>query len=173
MPYLNVETRGQIVGMCQAGLPFSAISYLAGVPVTTVYNTMKKYKRFGTIQTEKKTGRPPIMTAQDRRELDRIITQGHRLTFTQVTDLLTHQVSTRTIQPKIHKLGKQSCIAPKKHYLQRLAFAHAHLHWTINGWAQVIWTEKSSFELGKKVNWVWVWRTPQEKWQLENLAVNH
>ncbi|MBW0485687.1 hypothetical protein O181_025402 [Austropuccinia psidii MF-1] len=49
----------------------------------------------------------------------------------------------------------------------------AHRHWTINDWAQVIWTDKSAFKLRKKVNRVHVWRTPQEKWQLENLAVNH
>ncbi|MBW0489201.1 hypothetical protein O181_028916 [Austropuccinia psidii MF-1] len=82
--------------------------------LTTVYDTMKKYEHFGTIQTEKKTGRPPIMTTRDRRELDCIITRGRRLTVAQVTDLLTHQVSTRTIKCKIHKLGKKSHIAPKE-----------------------------------------------------------
>ncbi|MBW0466154.1 hypothetical protein O181_005869 [Austropuccinia psidii MF-1] len=106
-------------------------------------------------------------------------TQGCRLTVAQVIDLLTHQVSTQTIQNKIHKLGKQSCISPKKPYLQpqdfqgRLAFAHAYRHWIINNWAWVIWKDKSAFKLGKKVDWVCVLRTPQEKWQLENLAVNH
>ncbi|MBW0462778.1 hypothetical protein O181_002493 [Austropuccinia psidii MF-1] len=63
MLYLNVKTQGWIVGMHQAGLPFQAISNLAEVPLTTVYDTMKKYKRFGTVQTEKKTGLPAIMTA--------------------------------------------------------------------------------------------------------------
>ncbi|MBW0461125.1 hypothetical protein O181_000840 [Austropuccinia psidii MF-1] len=62
------------------------------------------------------------------------------------------------IQRGIHKLGKQSRIAPKKPYLQPqdfqqgLAFAHAHRHWTINDWAQVIWMDKSAFELWKKVD---------------------
>ncbi|MBW0488892.1 hypothetical protein O181_028607 [Austropuccinia psidii MF-1] len=46
-------------------------------------------------------------------------------------------------------------------------------HWTINDWARVVWTDESAFELGKKVDRVRVWRTPQEKWHLENLAVNH
>ncbi|MBW0583134.1 hypothetical protein O181_122849 [Austropuccinia psidii MF-1] len=179
MPYLNVEMRGWIVGMCQAGLPFRAISDLAGVPLTMVYDKIKKYECFGTVQTEKKTGRPPIMNAQDRRELNHIITRGCRLTVAQVTDLLTHQVFTWTIQHEIHELGKQSRIAPKKPYLrpqdfqQCLAFAQAHRHWKINDWDQVIWTDESAFELGKKVDWVRVWRTPEEKWKLENLAVNH
>ncbi|MBW0570945.1 hypothetical protein O181_110660 [Austropuccinia psidii MF-1] len=117
MPYLNVETCRRIVGMRQAGLPFQAISDLAGVPLTIVYDTMKKYESFGTVQTEKKTGPPPIMTTQDHQELDHIITQGCCLTVAQVTELLTHQVSTRTIRCSIHKLGKKSHIAPKKPYL--------------------------------------------------------
>ncbi|MBW0486258.1 hypothetical protein O181_025973 [Austropuccinia psidii MF-1] len=138
-----------------------------------VYNTMKKYKHFGTVQTKKKTARPLIMITQERRELDCIITQGRHLTVAQVTDLLIKQVPTWKIQHEIHKLGKQSCIAPKKPYLRRLAFAHAHHQWTINNWARVIWMDDSAFELGKKVDQVHVWRTPQEKWQQENLAVNH
>ncbi|MBW0499970.1 hypothetical protein O181_039685 [Austropuccinia psidii MF-1] len=114
------------------------------------------------------------MTEQDRQELDCIITQGHRLTVAQVTDLMT-----RTIQCKIHKLGRRSRISPKKPYLrpqdfqQRLAFAQAHRPWTINDWARVVWTDELAFELGKKVDWARVWRKPQEKWKLENLAVNH
>ncbi|MBW0589183.1 hypothetical protein O181_128898 [Austropuccinia psidii MF-1] len=144
--------QGRIVGMCQANPPFRDISNLAGVPLTTVYDTMKKYKCFGTVQTEKKTGQPPIMTTQDIQELDCIITKGLCLTVAQVTDLLTCQVPTQTIQRKIHKLGKQSCIAPKKPYLQcLLAFAHAHCHWTINDWSWVIWMDKLAFELGRKV----------------------
>ncbi|MBW0539860.1 hypothetical protein O181_079575 [Austropuccinia psidii MF-1] len=33
--------------------------------------------------------------------------------------------------------------------------------------------DESAFELGKKVDHVRVWRTPQEKWNLENLAINN
>ncbi|MBW0583660.1 hypothetical protein O181_123375 [Austropuccinia psidii MF-1] len=119
------------------------------------------------------------MTEQDRGELRQIITHGRRLTLAQVTDLMTHMVSTQTIQQEIHKLGKHSHIAPRKPYLRpqdfqwRLAFAQAHCHWMIHEWARVIWMDELAFELGKKVDRVQVWRTPQEKWNLENLAVNH
>ncbi|MBW0569912.1 hypothetical protein O181_109627 [Austropuccinia psidii MF-1] len=163
MPYLVLENRGRIVGMRQAGLPFRAISHLVGIPLSTVYDMVAKFQLIGTVRTQKKTGRPPIMTDRDRRELDRIITQGRRLMVAQVTDLMT-----RTIQRKIHKLGKHSRIAPKKPYLRPqdfqccLAFAQAHRHWTINNWAWVVWTDESAFKLGKKVNRVRVWRTPRE-----------
>ncbi|MBW0571387.1 hypothetical protein O181_111102 [Austropuccinia psidii MF-1] len=51
MPYLDVETCGQIVGMRQAGLYFRAIAQLAGVPLTTIYNNVSKYQQIGTVQT--------------------------------------------------------------------------------------------------------------------------
>ncbi|MBW0578692.1 hypothetical protein O181_118407 [Austropuccinia psidii MF-1] len=98
------------------------------------------------------------MTKRDRRKLSQIITRGRRLTVAQVTDLMTHMVSTQIIQQEIHKLEEHSRIAPRRPYLrpqdfQRcLAFAQAHRHWTINDWAWVIWTDETAFELGKKVD---------------------
>ncbi|MBW0530837.1 hypothetical protein O181_070552 [Austropuccinia psidii MF-1] len=179
MPYLDVETRGRLVGMRQAGLSFRAIAEWNNLPLTTVYNTFQKYEQIGTVTTQQKSGRPTKLTERDRRQLSRIITRCRRLTVAQVTSLMTSHVSNRTIQREIHKLGKHSRIAPKKPYLRpqdfqrRLAFAQAHRHWTINEWAKVIWTDESAFELGKRVDQVRVWRTANEKWLLENLAVNH
>ncbi|MBW0538820.1 hypothetical protein O181_078535 [Austropuccinia psidii MF-1] len=106
---------------------------------------------------------------------------------------MVSQVSNQTIQHKIHKLGKLSLIAPKEPYLQpedfqaHLTFSQAHINWTTDDWAWVIWTDESSFKLGKffwptsdmidflgkKVNCVCMWRTTSEKWLLENLAVNY
>ncbi|MBW0567024.1 hypothetical protein O181_106739 [Austropuccinia psidii MF-1] len=150
MPYLDIKTHVCLVGMGQAGLSFRNISDFNPIPLTTVYDTIIKYQQLGTTQTHKK-----------------------------ITNLMTKVVSTQTIQYKIHKLGKHSCIAPKKPYLlpqdfqRRLVFAQAHRHWTINDWAKVIWTDKSAFKLGKQVDRVQVWRTASKKWNLENLAVNH
>ncbi|MBW0585448.1 hypothetical protein O181_125163 [Austropuccinia psidii MF-1] len=137
MPYLDVETRGRLVGMRQAGLSFRAFAQLNNLPLTTVYKTFQKYQDIGTVMTQKKTGPPTKL----------------------------NELSTRTIQRKIHKLGKHSQIAPKKPYLrpqdfQRwLAFAKAHRHWTINEWAKVIWTNELAFELGKRVDQVRFWHT--------------
>ncbi|MBW0500193.1 hypothetical protein O181_039908 [Austropuccinia psidii MF-1] len=66
-----------------------------------------KFQIIGTVRTQKKPGQPPIMTDQDRQELDCIITRGRRLMVAQVTDLMTHHVLTCTIQREIHKLEGQ------------------------------------------------------------------
>ncbi|MBW0574947.1 hypothetical protein O181_114662 [Austropuccinia psidii MF-1] len=111
--YLDIKLRAQVVGMQKAGLSFWAIAAHSNLPLST-------------------TGRPTKMNKRDLRELSRIITRHRRLTVAQVTNTLTTQVSTRTIQQEIHQLGKQSRIAPKKPYLRpqdfqrRLAFAYEH-----------------------------------------------
>ncbi|MBW0549197.1 hypothetical protein O181_088912 [Austropuccinia psidii MF-1] len=158
--YLDIKLRAQVVGMRKAGLSVWAIAAHSNLPLST-------------------TGRPTKMNERDFRELSRIITCHCCLTFAQVTNTLTTQVSTRTVQQEIHQLGKQSRISPKKPYLRpqdfqrQLAFTHEHRHWRITDWARVIWTNKLSFELGKKSYWVCVWRTASKKFNLENLAVNH
>ncbi|MBW0474816.1 hypothetical protein O181_014531 [Austropuccinia psidii MF-1] len=79
----------------------------------------------------------------------------------------------------IHHLGKRSCIAIKEPYLsthyieQRLEFARAHLHWTVNDWSQVVCTDKSLLELGESVTQKRVWQTPEQKFELDSMAVNH
>ncbi|MBW0521889.1 hypothetical protein O181_061604, partial [Austropuccinia psidii MF-1] len=118
MPYLDVETRGQLVGMPQAGLLFRAIAEWNNLPLTTVYNMFQKYKQIGTITTQQKSGRPTKLTEHDWRQLSRIVTRCRRLTVAQVTSLMTSHISNRTIQRNIHKLGKYSQIAPKKPYLR-------------------------------------------------------
>ncbi|MBW0462154.1 hypothetical protein O181_001869 [Austropuccinia psidii MF-1] len=105
MPYLDVETCGQIVGMRQEGLSFQAIGQFAGVPLTTIYNTVPKYQQIGTMQTQQETGQPTILKDCDQHQLSQIITCCHCLTVAQVTNLMTESVSTRTIQQEIHKLG--------------------------------------------------------------------
>ncbi|MBW0478867.1 hypothetical protein O181_018582 [Austropuccinia psidii MF-1] len=56
---------------------------------------------------------------------------------------------------------------------QQLEFACAHFHWTVNDWSQVVWTDESLFELGKPVTQKQVWQTPEKKFDLDSMAVNH
>ncbi|MBW0576040.1 hypothetical protein O181_115755 [Austropuccinia psidii MF-1] len=53
MPYLDIETRGRIIGMRQAGLPFQAILDLVGILLSTVYDTVTKFQIIGTVRTQK------------------------------------------------------------------------------------------------------------------------
>ncbi|MBW0564271.1 hypothetical protein O181_103986 [Austropuccinia psidii MF-1] len=96
--YLDIELRAQVVGMRKAGLSFQAIAAHSNLPLSTVYKTIQRFNLQGTFKTASKTGLPTKMNECDCRELSRVITRHCRLTVAQVTNMLTTQVSTRTVQ---------------------------------------------------------------------------
>ncbi|MBW0580127.1 hypothetical protein O181_119842 [Austropuccinia psidii MF-1] len=155
------------------------ISWRMGVPKSMVHDTIRRFQENGTCADRLKTGRPPSLNDADRRNLDAFITHNRRANLNEISRAIPNNFSNRTISKAIHDLGKRSCIAPKKPYLRQLdfdrrfTFAQEFGHWTLQQWARIIWTDESSFELGKKSDQVRVWRTPQEKYTLDNLQVNH
>jgi len=44
----------------------------------------------------------------------------------------------------------------------RFAFCHAHQHWTLEDWKNVIWSDETSVIMGIRRGTVRVWRTPDE-----------
>jgi hypothetical protein len=44
----------------------------------------------------------------------------------------------------------------------RLAFAKKYESWTFNDWKNVIWTNESTFKIGKNSPHVLIWRNPNE-----------
>ncbi|MBW0582809.1 hypothetical protein O181_122524 [Austropuccinia psidii MF-1] len=176
---LRVEQCSQIVGMWQASLSLRTIVLRMGVPKSTVHDTIRRFQEHGTCADWPKTGRPPLLNQADRHNLDEFITHNQRANLNEISQAIPNNVSNQTISKAIHDLGKRSCIAPKKPYLcqldfdQRLIFAQQFGHWNLQSWACIIWTDELSFELGKKADQVRVWQTPQEKYLLQNLQVNH
>ncbi|MBW0473417.1 hypothetical protein O181_013132 [Austropuccinia psidii MF-1] len=176
---LGVEKRSQIVGMSQASLSIRKIALRMGVPKSAVHDTIRRFQEHGACADRPKPGRPPLLNEADRQNLDNYITHNRRANLNKILQAIPNNVSNRTISKAIHDLGKRSCIAPKKPYLRevdfhrRLTFAQQFGHWNIQAWARIIWTDESSFELGKKADQVRVWRTPQEKYSLQNVQVNH
>jgi transposase len=93
-----------------------------------------------------------------------------------VRDLLTTPISTTTACLRAHDLGFNNRIAAQKPFLSdnhkaaRLRFAEEHPHWDVNDWRKVLWTDESSFEIGKNSKQIHVWKKPQTKYKKQNLA---
>ena len=79
-------------------------------------------------------------------------------------------MSRSTIQRALHDSGIFSQITVKipflthRHMSQRFAFAQKYCGWTIKEWDGVVWTNESTFEVGKNSRQVHVWRNAYERY---------
>ncbi|KAI7955142.1 hypothetical protein MJO28_005542 [Puccinia striiformis f. sp. tritici] len=173
--HLTTEQKAKVVGMKASGLTVSQVSRLAELPRSTVDSILMRNRERGTVETTKRPGRPRKTTDRDLRELKDVLESNRKTKLSEVGDLIQTQVCDRTLRKRIRDLGYNSCVAVKKPYVNdkqkknRLRFAREHSSWTVADWERVIWSDESSFEIGKNSELVRVWRTKQQKYNLECL----
>ncbi|CEG67772.1 hypothetical protein RMATCC62417_04151 [Rhizopus microsporus] len=137
---------------------------------------MEKKKKHGTVETKPKSRRPPLLNDRKRRELERVIRANRRATLKEISQLISTKACKDIICKELKKLGYASRVAVKKPFLNekqqkaRYIFARKHVHWRIDDWRKVIWTDESSFEIGKLSSQPRVWRKMLEKFNKECLA---
>ncbi|MBW0495191.1 hypothetical protein O181_034906 [Austropuccinia psidii MF-1] len=160
-PYVDVELRAQIVGMRKAGVSIRGSSNATHVAKSTVLGIINQYNQRGHCKNNNKPGQKSILDDNNCAVLDAYLVDHRQATLAELLDTI----------PK--------CVAPKKPYLRPVNFARCwefshKLHlWNPHQWGHFICTNECSFELGKKSDQVRVWKTPNKKYNLPNLQVNH
>ena len=102
--------------------------------------------------------------------------KNQRSTLQDITNNIPSKASLSTIQRTLHDHSINSRIATKKPFIsnvnqeKRLAFAIKHQNLTIDDWKNVLWTDESSFEIGKNTRRVHVWHFPSERFNPACLA---
>jgi len=140
-----------------------------------VDSIVKRKSDQGTVETATRSGQPCKTSNQDLREIKSALIANQKSKLSKVRDTLTAQISTRTLRKQIHDLGFNNRVAVKKPYVndiqrrKRIEFAQTHLAWTLADWKKVIWSDESSFEIGKNSRSVSVWRTKCEKYESDCL----
>ena len=123
------------------------------MPHSTISAVLTKWKLYGCIMTKKLGHQPQKLSDQAVHNLAHDIDQEWRQYLVMLATRF--EVSCNTIQTYICRLGFGNLIAVRKPYLNsthkaaKLAFTHKFVHWTIEDWYKVIWTNESSFELRK------------------------
>ena len=98
------------------------------------------------------------------RELSRLLTSHRCIPLARLVEQMSVRVHANTLRKVIMSLGFHNRVAAKKPYLSlkhkadRLAFAKAHQNWMESDWRNIMWTDESSFEIGKYSRQVTVWR---------------
>ena len=124
----------------------------------------------------KPSGRTQKLSIRDKRDLARILTHNRHLSLGGIIEQMRVKVCKRTLSTYIKRLGFGNRLAARKPYLSqkhkadRLAFAKAHKRWTLSDWRNIMWTDESSFEIGKRSRQVKVWRRAYERYSLDCIA---
>ena len=123
-------------------------------------------------RTITRLGRPRLISNRTARYLARLATRGwgsRRMIYKQIAQSIGLDVSVKTVQRALKKLGYRRCVACSRPFItsaqakKRVAFAIKHLYWTINNWARVIWSDEASFETGKRGR-VFITRRAEERY---------
>ena len=156
--------------LSEGGTKGVEIAAIVGVPVRTVQRLVKEFRENGTYKSKtcsKKYGKK--LSDRDVRGIKRVLQANRRITLSDITNMCPTKVCRNTIRKALHDSGIQSRIAVKKPFLtprhmsQRLAFAQKYCRWSAEEWEQVIWTDESTFEVGKNSRQIHVWRTVNER----------
>lgn len=113
------------------------------------------------------TGRPRKLSARDEAFCVRGITTGGKENAVQVQRALENELhisaSPSTIRRALRNAGLGAFVRPKKPFLSkknikaRLAWAKAHINWTMSDWARVIWSDETKIDRfgsdGKYYSW--------------------
>jgi transposase len=166
---LEQSTKDKIIGMDITGWSCRKIAEKLDLDPSTVTKVVKRYKLSGSTENSARPGRPKKMTERDHRHLVDNVKKNRHATLQDITNSMPSKVSVDTVRRALHNQGINSRIAAKKPFInqvnqaKRLVFAREHQRMTIDDWKNVLWTDESSFEIGKNSRQVHVWRTEGER----------
>ena len=165
---LSIVQKAQVVALHRSGRKVSALASEFNVSRYTIHRTIKNFADRGSYNRKKGSGRPQKLQESDLRHLRRVTLNERRATLDQITEISGLNVSRNTIRRRLHGMGIFSRVTKKKPFVsslqqaRRLAFARQHSRWSLDKWKKVLFTDESSFEIGKNSRRVRAWRTAQE-----------
>ena len=152
---LSSDQRGIIIGRIIANDKQSDVAKDFGISQSTVSAIYKKYIATSSVQRKPGSGRLRITSDRDDKRIISLIQKDRFITPNELKkhEFLAH-VSCSTIRRRIKQSGEfESYWASRKPFLRkaniikRLLWAKAHLHWTKEQWARVLWSDESPFVL--------------------------
>jgi transposase len=142
------------------------------VPKQTVSDILKKYRTTGTIERKPGSGRPRKTTALEDRLIIRTMLSKRDITAHEIADSVgINGVSDKTICRRLTQSGEfKSCWKTRKPFITeknrriRVEWSQEHLHWTVEQWRKVLWSDESSYVL-RYAQRTQVWRRKNERYK--------
>uniref|UniRef100_A0A8C5R032 Transposase n=1 Tax=Leptobrachium leishanense TaxID=445787 RepID=A0A8C5R032_9ANUR len=175
---LSEDLRSKIVDLHEAEKGYKSISKSLDVHVSTVRQTVYKWRKFSTVATLPRRGRPVKMTARAQRRMVNEVKKNPRVSAKDLQKSLAHAnifVDTSTIRKTLNKNGvhgrtpRRKPLLSKKNIAARLKFAKEHLDVPQHYWQNILSTDETKIELFGKNTQHYVWRKKGTAHQHQNL----
>lgn len=180
---LTEDEKKVIVSMDEKGMSARSIAETFGRSNSCISRVLRRFRERGTLKNSLRSGRPPKWSDRDRRNLGKVVRDDRRQTLADITSTVnegkdeTNVCSKRTVQRQLHRIGF-SCRTVRKHMVVkkvnrrlRQQWCRAKLHWNINNWKDILFTDEMMVVLRGDTGRIKVWRKVGEKWRPECLGV--
>ena len=174
---LSESTRKSIIQLHRDGLGYRKISSVLNIPISTVGDTVRRWKSFHPSTSLARSGRPTKMSDRTARNLVRKVQNNPRLTRSELQrDLQSSgtNVCKNTIRTVLRKRGFHSR-SPRKtpllkeiHVKERRNFAEEHLSKPSSFWDKILWSDETKIELFGRNCFSRVWRQKNSAFHPKN-----
>lgn len=169
--------RGEIVGLRKAKHSIREIAEILKRSRKTVENAINDYFKKNKTSAAQRSGRPKKLSERDDRQIIKIIKKNPKSTINEVIqelDKLNISVSDKTIRNTLHSknyYGRKAIKKPlisEKNRKKRLGWCNFRKFWN-EEWNKIIFSDESRFEIFQNDSNDWVWRKPEQKYNIECL----
>ena len=155
MPRLTDLDRARAIGQLQAGVPQNQVTALFGVSPSTISKVKAKFHITGDVRDRPRSGRPKKTTPQEDRFLTLSALRNRRLSSTDLQSRFAgrygRRLSAQTIRNRLRAANLRSHRAARRpamtalHLQARLRWCRQHVHWNLNMWRNVMFSDESRF----------------------------
>jgi transposase len=173
---LSPQQREQIIGAHLSGTKGIIIATQLNISSSTVYDTIKRYKKKNSPHPDTRPGRPKSFSERDKRLLQRHVRKNRFAPLGSISNDINTQLGTtfhaNTFRSYLHEVGLESCVArkkpllTKKQSLARLNWCKEKRNWD-EEWKQITWSDESRFALFESDGRVRVWRRVGEDYNID------
>ena len=176
----SIEERSQMVGLNKAGHHPKKIALQHNTSPETVIDILKKFDSTGSVRDRPKSGCPRKTSEREDRHLYNHIRKNPKhssryLARKIVPTFAEKKISRSTIQNRFHEWGLKAYVAKTKPLLKpeqkqrRFEWAKEHLHWTVEDWKKVAFSDETPLCLFQSYGRQFVWVFPGEQYLDQNL----
>ena len=171
---LSNDVKEMIVTLNLGGLSKNKIGELLGIHRSTVGRVLKKFQERGSVENNRRSGRPRVTDARGDRKIYWIVKRNRRQSLQDITSKFNGdegtRVSKRTIRRRLHQEGyrrgkiQKTLTICKVNRQRRILWCRGKRHWKPEQWQKVIFSDETQVVIGQN-NSVSLWRKSSEKWK--------